>query len=623
MPSVFSIIVLLPVAAILAGFFVPRRNEILLARLVLTAVVLQLAGTIALLLWWIAKGAPTLDVKSVVLYESPGFEFFISYYFDRVSATFLGLGAVLAFLVTVFSRYYMHRDDGFKRYFLTLLLFLAGYNLVVLAGNFETLFIGWEMLGITSFLLIAFYRDRYLPVKNAYKVLSFYRLGDACLILVMWMSHHLWHKNITFAEWNQYGLVSTYFSAHYVPATFIAVMIVVAAAIKSAQLPFSTWLSRAMEGPTTSSAIFYGSLSVHIGAFLLLRTYAFWENEMLIKALIIATGLVTSVVATAIARVQSTVKTQIAYASIAQIGLIFIEIALGFHALALVHIAGNAFLRTYQLLVSPSVLSYLVHNMFFNYRPRRQDTSDALWSRLKRAVYILSIKEWNFDYWLYRYVWVPFKSIGRRVGFLLNRRSALLTVVTVLAAGCAAFFFRERLSGDLSRFLPVVWAALALALVLYAFNERGEAIRAWLKALLAQFFMALALAWNKHFVFDQFGLYLSGFLVAAAVGYVCLRRLEAAEGDLSLDRYHGHSYEHRGLARVFLLACLGFCGFPITPTFIGIDLMFTHIEADQVVLAAIMALNFLFLELTIIRVYARIFLGQHKKVYHPVAFKSS
>lgn len=120
-------------------------------------------------------------------------------------------------------------------------------------------------------------------------------------------------------------------------------MLIIAASIKSAQVPFSSWLPRAMEGPTTSSAIFYGSLSVHIGVFLLIRTYPLWESLLSIKILIISIGAITGLVAAATARVQSTVKTQIAYASIAQIGLIFIEVALGFHSLALFHFAGNAF----------------------------------------------------------------------------------------------------------------------------------------------------------------------------------------------------------------------------------------------------------------------------------------
>ena len=95
------------------------------------------------------------------------------------------VGAILAFLIVMYSRVYMHRESGYKRFFNTILFFFLGYNVTIFSGNFETLFIGWEVLGISSFLLIAFYRERYLPVKNALKVFFVYRIGDVGLILAI------------------------------------------------------------------------------------------------------------------------------------------------------------------------------------------------------------------------------------------------------------------------------------------------------------------------------------------------------------------------------------------------------------------------------------------------------
>ena len=622
MSQLLYFFILLPFIGFLASLPVPNKNERLLSTIALFTVGLQLVGTMVFIAGWLASASPTLDIKQIVLYKSPGFEFFIDFYFDRITAVFALMGAVLTFLVTIFSRYYMHRESGFKRFFTALLLFVTGYNFVIFSGNFETLFVGWEILGITSFLLIAFYRDRYLPVKNGFKVLSFYRLGDICLLLAMWMSHHLWHRNITFAEWEQAGLVQAAFQQHYPQAMFIAVLIVIAAAIKSAQLPFSTWLPRAMEGPTTSSAIFYGSLSVHIGAFVLLRSYAFWSQEAIITGMIIAIGALTSLVATGIAQVQSSVKTQIAYSSIAQIGLIFIEIALGWHTLALVHFAGNAFLRTYQLLVSPSVLSYLVHDMFFHFKPRPSGQGDSLMNRLKQAVYVLCIKEWNFDTLLHRYLWRPFKWVGQQMS-LVHRHWVLVGGIVLLGMGTAGFFWRASMTTALYGYLPLFFSLLALLLLLQAFTERSDARRAWLTAFGSQLFVALSILWHKEIAWQQIVLYLGGSVTAALVGYWCLHRIRSTEGDLALDQYHGHSYEYSGVALLFLLASLGMAGFPITPTFVGIDLMFTHISAEQLVLVSLTALNFLFLELTLIRIYSRIFLGQHRKAYHPIAFKSS
>ena len=254
------------------------------------------------------------------------------------------------------------------------------------------MFIGWEAIGLSSFLLIAFYRNRYLPVKNGLKVLSIYRVSDIALILAMWMMHHLTHQNISFTQLAEAKIMAVQFQ-HGEMALFIAIMIVLAAVAKSAQLPFTSWLPRAMEGPTSSSAIFYGSLSIHIGVFVLLRTYPFWQDMLWMKIIIIIVGVLTAIIATLIARVQPTVKTQIAYASAAQIGIMFVEVALGFHILALIHFAGNAFLRTYQLLVSPSVLNYLVHHQYFHHKPNSA-TGNNKWMN---TIYTLSIKEWNID----------------------------------------------------------------------------------------------------------------------------------------------------------------------------------------------------------------------------------
>lgn len=614
--------VLLPLLGFLASLFVPQKKERVLSAIANGSIGLHLAGLLAFTVFWVMSGTPTLDAKYLTLYQTADFEFFIDFSFDRITAVFALTGSLLLLLVSVFSRYYMHRDGGFKRFFNTLLLFALGYHFAIFSGNFETLFVGWEVLGITSFLLIAFYRDRYLPVKNGFKVLSFYRLSDVCLMLAMWMCHHLWHRNITFAEMNEAGQAAAQFGEHYGAALFIAAMVVVAAAVKSAQFPFSTWLPRAMEGPTSSSAIFYGSLSVHIGAFLLLRTWPFWSGEPVVVGAIIAIGLLTSLLASSTARVQPSVKSQIAYTSVAQIGLMFIEIALGFHALALAHFAGNACLRTYQLLVSPSVLNYLTHEMFFHHKPQQAGAAPSFFQKLKQAVFVLSVREWNLDGLAYRLCWRPFKWLGERLGFM-GRAWAAAPVVAVLALGIALIFNDEDLAMALPGFSKFASAGLGLGLLFAAFSHRGDALRTWAMVAGSQIFVVLAVLLNGHLGWEQVALHLSGYVAAALLGYGCLLRMKSIDGDIALNRYHGYSYEQPGLALVFFLCCLSMVGFPITPTFVGVDLLLTRIHSDQFVLVAMVAINLLFLELTLLRMYTRVFLGQHKKEDHPVAFKSS
>jgi NADH-quinone oxidoreductase subunit L len=355
---------------------------------------------------------------------------------------------------------------------------------------------------------------------------------------------------------------------------------------------------------------------------MLLRTYPFWENSLAIKVAIIVIGLATGIIAALIARMQPTVKTQIAYSSIAQIGIIFIEIALGFHILALIHFAGNAFLRTYQLLVSPSVLSYLTHDQFYHFVPGQKQEKNSGFRKLKNSFYILSVKEWNFDFFLYRYLWTPFKWIGKKLEFVTHKISfVLLTIIFLL--GIVGFYWEEKVPLALYGILPVIFALIGLLLVLKGFTERGNALRAWLLLFISQLFIALAISLNAQVEYQQVFLYLGGTTVSALVGYICLSKIKAIDNDIELNGFHGYIYERPGIGLVFLLSCLGLLGFPITPTFIGIDLMFTHIREEQIGLIAFTALSFLFLELSVLRIYARIFLGQHKKAYHAMAFRSS
>ena len=622
MSQILQLFVLIPLVAFLVSLVIPRKKEKIISWLVIGSTTIHLAACAGFITYWLIKGYPVIDIKHIVFYKTTSFEFFIDFYFDKTTAVFAFVGSLIILLVAIFSRYYLHRDEGFKRFFNTTLLFFLGYNLVIFSGNFETLFIGWEILGFCSFLLIAFYRDRYLPVKNGMKVISVYRLGDVCLMLAMWMSHHLFHKNITFFQLNDASFINDLQLQHTSLFIFIAIMLLIAAAAKSALLPFSSWIPRAMEGPTTSSAIFYGSLSVHLGAFLLLRTYPFWQDILLIKVLIIALGLATSLIAASIARVQSTVKTQIAYASITQIGLIFIEVAFGLHTLALIHFAGNAFLRTYQLLMSPSVLSYEIHDMVFNYKPRVTKNTNSFLQKIKNAIYILSIKEWNIDSFMYTTLWTPFKWIGRNLNFLVKRVSLVLLTVFFLL-GLLSFVVDVTIPDYIDNLLTLATSLLGLMLILTAFAERGNATRAWWLVIAGQSFVTLSIALNEYIALHQIILYLSGVVIAAVVGYICLNRIKQIDNDIDLNRFHGYSYENPRIAFVFLLCCLSLFGFPYTPTFLGIDLLFTHIHKDQWALIAVTTLSFIFIELAIIRIYARIFLGQHKKNYHPIAYRSS
>jgi NADH-quinone oxidoreductase subunit L len=622
-PYMLQFFILLPLVGYAISLLIPAKKEDAISWITYLVVGIHLVAAIAFTVVWILfNHHHPINLKEIDVYRTEGYDFFIDFYFDKITATYLLVGAILVFLVTIYSRYYMHREVGYKRFFNTILFFYLGYNISIFAGNLETLFIGWEILGISSFLLIAFYRERYLPVKNAVKVFSIYRIGDIGLILAMWMSHHLWHENITFAKLNNFELVHEHLQSHTIIGVLISLTILITAAAKSAQLPFCSWMPRAMEGPTPSSAIFYGSLSVHLGVFLLLRTFTFWEHQLSVRIMIGALGLLTSLATTSIARVQSSVKSQIAYASIAQIGLIFIEIALGFENLALWHFAGNAFLRTYQLLVSPSVVSYLIREQFYNFKPRKHTVEDSLPKKIEYTIYMWSLKEFNLDSFMYRYLWNPLKFLGKKLDFLTLKRVVIYFIPAYLI-GLFCVYHKDMIGSQIQEYLPIFFGLIALITVLKSFTERTHARVSWLLVVMSHFWIALSIAFNEQFTFDQVHLYLSGVAAAGVIGFLCLRTLKKYEGNIDLDQFHGHAHKHPKVTVIFLLCCLGVSGFPITPTFVGEDLIFTHIHEDQPVLATIVSLSFIIDGIAIIRIFARIFLGPHVKSIYDMAYRSS
>lgn len=622
MNELLQYFILLPFLGFVLTLVIPEKKESSISWLSFGIVFTQLLSLTVFTIYWLLNGAQALNLDELTIVKTANYTFFIDFYFDKITAVYLIIGALLTSMISTYSRYYLHREKGYKRFFNTVLFFFFGYNLAILSGNFETLFIGWEIIGISSFLLIAFYRERYLPVKNAFKVYSLYRIGDVGLILAMWASHHLFHENITFFQLNNSEFISQHLHSHTFIGFFIALCLATAAAVKSAQIPFSSWLPRAMEGPTPSSAIFYGSLSVHLGIFLMLRTYPFWEHQIIVRIAIGIMGLVTSVIAAMIGKVQSNVKSQIAYGSISQIGLIFIEVALGLEDLALLHFTGNALLRTYQLLVSPSVVSYLIREQFYTFKPNEAMTQYG-WSRkMSNSLYMLSLKEFNIENIQSAFLWRPLRILGKMLDFL-NLKRVYLIFLPLYLAGLILYAFKENTALEIVNSIPIVFAFFGFIFVLKSFSERKSPFLAWTLIVLSHYWIALSILFNERVEASELILYLSGITIAGIIGYMALLQLKKLEKRILINQYLGHAYDHPIFSIFFLIAALGVTGFPITSTFIGEDLLFSHIESHQYLLAFLISSCFVVSGIAGIRVYARLFLGPHVKTNHELPYKSS
>jgi NAD(P)H-quinone oxidoreductase subunit 5 len=341
----------------------------------------------------------------------------IEFLVDRVSLGFAALSAGIAGVVSAFSNRYLHRDSGYNRYFVLLAMFVTGMLLVALAGNVEVLFIGWELVGLSSALLVGFFHDRVAPVANAFRVLSVYRISDAAMLAAAVLLRHSAGTDSVSLLFSGGGS-GPRFGLSGSSATAIATMLIIAVAGKSALLPFSSWLPRAMEGPTPSSAVYYGSLSIHAGCFLLLRSASLLEHSVAARVLAGTLGAATAIFAAITTRVQSDVKSSLAYAALTQVGLIVLEIAIGWYTLAFVHLVGHACFRLFQFLSAPNVLHDL-HGIEDAVGGRPSWTTGVVQNvgseDLRRLSFLVALERGFLDSFLDRVVVAPFTGAARRL----------------------------------------------------------------------------------------------------------------------------------------------------------------------------------------------------------------
>lgn len=351
--------------------------------------------------------SPVMDEES----HSNHFHFRLKFVFDRLSVPFVIMTFVLCGVIAAFASRYLHRDEGFHRFFIYFSFFQLGMILSSVAGTIETLFFGWELVGLSSALLVAFFHDRPAPVANGLRVWAVYRVADAAFLVAALTLHHLSGSGdfdgiAGQGDWPNGTAVLSEGSA-----LFVGCLLLFAAAGKSALVPFSGWLPRAMEGPTPSSAVFYGALSVHLGAFLLLRVSSLLDESLTLRILVILLGLITMIYATMVARVQTDIKSSLAFSSLTQVSIIVVEIGFGLRYIALIHIIGHACLRTLQLIRAPSLLRD--YNSMINaigaYLPdaRAGNVSPTMRSRLYRFAF----DRGNLDSLLDEYVVRPFVLI--------------------------------------------------------------------------------------------------------------------------------------------------------------------------------------------------------------------
>ena len=276
-----------------------------------------------------------------------------SFVLDQLSLVMLLIVTGVGFLIHVYSVGYMSDEEGYARYFSYLNLFLFFMTVLVLAGNALVMFVGWEGVGLASYLLIGFYFQKKSAADAGKKAFIVNRIGDVGFLIAMFLLVANF-GTLTFTEvaaklgmdpgWNG-GVV-----------TVIALCLMLGAAGKSAQLPLYIWLPDAMEGPTPVSALIHAATMVTAGVYMVARTHVLFDHSPFALGVVAIVGAATAIFAATIALAQNDIKRVLAYSTISQLGYMFLGCGVAAYSAAIFHLMTHAFFKALLFLAAGAVI---------------------------------------------------------------------------------------------------------------------------------------------------------------------------------------------------------------------------------------------------------------------------
>ena len=277
----------------------------------------------------------------------------LAYLVDPLTCVWLLVVTGVGFVIHVYSVGYMHGEAGFTRFFTYMNLFMVSMLLLVMGNNYVVLFIGWEGVGLCSYLLIGYYYDKVSAAKAATKAFVVNRIGDAGFLLAIFLVF-INFKTLDYTKvFAQVGELSPEM------ATAIALCLLIGAVGKSAQLPLYTWLPDAMEGPTPVSALIHAATMVTAGVYMIVRNHVIFDLSPVAMSVVAYVGGATALFAATIGLVQTDIKRVLAYSTVSQLGYMFLGCGIGAYSAAVFHVMTHAFFKALLFLSAGSVIHAL------------------------------------------------------------------------------------------------------------------------------------------------------------------------------------------------------------------------------------------------------------------------
>lgn len=364
MKNVLQLVWLVPVLPLI-GFLINGLFRKQLSKSMVSIVgcgTMLLSFVLSLLIFFEVKSGQTAVVNFFPFITAGNLSIPFAFQVDQLSSLFLLIITGVGFLIHLYSTAYMHEEEShhFARYFSYLNLFVFSMLLLVLGANFVIMFIGWEGVGLCSYLLIGYWFKNNEYTNAAKKAFVMNRIGDlGFLLAIFWLILKL--GTVTYTTTDHTGVFDLFGKLSNTDLTGITLLLFLGATGKSAQIPLYTWLPDAMAGPTPVSALIHAATMVTAGIYMIARSNILYTLAPVTQTVVAVIGLFTAILAATIALKQNDIKKVLAYSTVSQLGYMFLGLGVGAYTGAVFHVMTHAFFKALLFLGAGSVIHAMHH----------------------------------------------------------------------------------------------------------------------------------------------------------------------------------------------------------------------------------------------------------------------